>query len=480
MSASIWGPQIYTPISGAFGILLSEFSGADPTGVGDSTTAIVAALAVQATTGRLIIVDGRFRYTSTITVTTQGARFVGIGGITESASVPSRAASCFIKDFDGQGFIFAGDCQETEGVQYDCIVGKTGDNVQVIGSRWSAPSIAVTNAGRDGLRINADSGVYNTNLWHVGKIISRYNGRHGMLIDDPTGATDAGGGVCLYADMIGNGGDGIKCDNCTWNTFVNVTSQVNTGVGFRITEKSRSITVLGGDLEGNLGGAQGLIEVGSFSHTVIGAFYGAPACWTDSSGFPGKNVVAFFDSTIGASVTGSAVNVLNAAAAGPADVNLFADINSDMVATVRGTKSGTNGGTLALRTKSDGGAQVSRITIDHRGVTSILAGRVDKLVTLVYSASIAIDASVGTRYQVNVTNGSAWTLGTPTNPSAGQPITICVRNTSGGAAGAITWPTEFKMAAWTSPASGFSRSITLRYDGQFWIEESRTPADIPN
>ncbi len=102
------------------------------------------------------------------------------------------------------------------------------------------------------------------------------------------------------------------------------------------------------------------------------------------------------------------------------------------------------------------------------------------VVTLVYSATIATDAFAGNTYIITVTNGTAFTISNPTNPTTGQRITYRIRNTSGGAVGVITWGAAFKLAAWASPATAFSRSIDFEYDGTNWVEVFRTPADVPN
>ena len=103
------------------------------------------------------------------------------------------------------------------------------------------------------------------------------------------------------------------------------------------------------------------------------------------------------------------------------------------------------------------------------------------LQTPTYSASMTFDVSTGNTFLVIVTNGTAFTINAPTNPVSGQEITVTIRNASGGALGAITWPTNFKMAAWTNPANGYSRSITLYYDGTAnWYEKNRTTIDVAN
>lgn len=98
-----------------------------------------------------------------------------------------------------------------------------------------------------------------------------------------------------------------------------------------------------------------------------------------------------------------------------------------------------------------------------------------------YGTTVNIDASLGSFFTVTATNSTAFLIAAPTNGQEGQTITIRVRNTSGGALGAISWASAYKKAAFTAPANGFSRAITFEYIGAFtWVETSQTSADIPN
>lgn len=97
-----------------------------------------------------------------------------------------------------------------------------------------------------------------------------------------------------------------------------------------------------------------------------------------------------------------------------------------------------------------------------------------------YGGTVNFAANTANEFVVTPTDGNPWTAQAPTNMNAGQRITIRVVNSTGGALGAITWNAAFKMAAWTNPATGFSRAIDFQYDGTNWIEVSRTPSDVPN
>jgi len=101
--------------------------------------------------------------------------------------------------------------------------------------------------------------------------------------------------------------------------------------------------------------------------------------------------------------------------------------------------------------------------------------------TLTYGAAIATDASKGSELTITATNGTAFTVSNPTNPSVGQLLEYTIRNNAGGALGALTFDTLFKIgAAWAQPANGFSRSIGFRWNGTNWVEKYRAAADISN
>lgn len=104
-----------------------------------------------------------------------------------------------------------------------------------------------------------------------------------------------------------------------------------------------------------------------------------------------------------------------------------------------------------------------------------------KLVTPTYGANVTIDASLGGEFVITATNGTAFTINTPTNPRfTGQKIIIRVRNTSGGALGAVTMGAGFKSTISWVIANGNSRSSEFTYDGTNWIQTRITMADIPN
>jgi len=221
-------------------LAISDFSGADPTGATDSAAAINSAITAAQTTGQPIHVDGVYLHNSQIVVPDK-VRFVGYGALVSDPSL--RSKSCFVKNFNGVGFLFSGDESGTEGVQYDSAAAKTGDNVQVTGMRWNAPSICVTNSGADNLRIGkteAGASSINANAWFIGLLHSYGAVGCGMRIDHtntdtsatfPLGAPDCGVGTLVSADFRVNGSHGLSVGNSIDNWFGNIIAQNNSGHG---------------------------------------------------------------------------------------------------------------------------------------------------------------------------------------------------------------------------------------------------------
>ena len=112
------------------------------------------------------------------------------------------------------------------------------------------------------------------------------------------------------------------------------------------------------------------------------------------------------------------------------------------------------------------------------------------IVTVPYSNSMTPDLGLGSHQQINPTNNTAFTINAPlydgaamdaANPGpTGFQWTLTIRNASGGALGAATLNAALRLAAWTQPANGFSRSITFQWNGTTHVEVSRTTVDVPN
>ena len=126
--------------------------------------------------------------------------------------------------------------------------------------------------------------------------------------------------------------------------------------------------------------------------------------------------------------------------------------------------------------------EIQRSIFDLLGkVNSVGAGVMPTgISTLTYSSNVSLDASDGSVFIVTVMDTQAWALGAPANATKSQRITVMIVGHYGGAAGTLTWNSIYKMATWSMPSDGYSRSIDFVYNGTNWIEVSRTTADVPN
>lgn len=82
-------------------------------------------------------------------------------------------------------------------------------------------------------------------------------------------------------------------------------------------------------------------------------------------------------------------------------------------------------------------------------------------------------------YLYSITNATAWTMNAPTNPTTGKRFLIRIKNASGGALGAITYPGTFHFAGGAKPAepaNGQSYDVEMMYDvtDAIYVEISRS------
>jgi hypothetical protein len=100
-----------------------------------------------------------------------------------------------------------------------------------------------------------------------------------------------------------------------------------------------------------------------------------------------------------------------------------------------------------------------------------------------YGRMVAIDLSLGTSFLINATNGTGFTIASPTNAAIGQRFKVRILNSSGGELGTVTWGPAYRLAgALASPASGSNRSIEFEGNmaGTVFYEMNRNAADVPN
>lgn len=99
-----------------------------------------------------------------------------------------------------------------------------------------------------------------------------------------------------------------------------------------------------------------------------------------------------------------------------------------------------------------------------------------------YGATVTIDCKLGAFFIITVTDGVDFTISNPIGDVAGITINIMVRNTSGGAMGAVTLGSDYNIgAAFAAPATGKSRTYQFYCEDAInWTEIGRTAADVAN
>lgn len=469
-------------------------------GAADDTAAVNAAIAAASALGGAVVYfpPGDYRVTSQIVVPAR-VRLLGCGfSDVNGTGGANRGATCILRAFVGASatVLASGDDCSIDLIDFDNNTQGTGECVQVTGSRVDVGSCSYRNSGGDGLRIGkTDSGVstVNANCWSARKVIVCGNAAAGMRVDDtntsvslsyPLGAANANAGYCALVDARNNGTDGLQLGNCNDNVFSMVVSQSNTGCGIRFKTDGtnsgpRCNHILGNDCESNTGND---IQIDAATLPAAG-----PGLYNMVFGNRSVAVSSrIVDNSTGSLVMqwstnvpqrgyhfGPHANVLNLA--GNAGYWMAAGPNA-APAGIYAAPSGAADTVLRAQVHKNGGALADCWEINQFGIPQPL----NDLATVTYSASMTIDARTGHIQIISANNGTAFTINAPTNPYLGGRMTITIRNTSGGALGVATWNAIFKMAAWTQPANGNSRSIDFYYNGANWIEADRTPADIPN
>lgn len=187
------------------------------------------------------------------------------------------------------------------------------------------------------------------------------------------------------------------------------------------------------------------------------------------------------------------VRTLRFASAGSGRWDLFANSTAE--------SGGNAGSPFVIRALTDAGATIDdALTITrvaggpitlNRNLTFQAAGTrvafattgryVEAISTITYSASMTPALDLGNQQVITATNNTAFTINAPTGAGTGNRWNLMIRNTSGAGLGAATFNAVFKLgAAWTQPATGFSRSIQFVFDGTNHVEIGRTAADVAN
>lgn len=474
--------------------------GAVGDGVADDTAKIQAAIDALTTGGVIFFPVGTYLVTSQIVVPAK-VKLLGDGVASENGTGASfRGATCILRGFAGSDATVAlnGDASGMDMIDVDGNLQGTGDGVQVWGSRVHIGTISTRNNGGDGLRIGKTEvgpSTANCNFWKVDYIITCGNLKNGFRIDQtnssvsasyPLGASDCNAGYCGLVDARSNGEDGLQLGNCNDNVFANVGSQFSGGIGIHfktdgVNSGPRCNTILSNDSEANVGNDIQIdaATIPTYAPGLYNKIYGNRSVALNSRIVDNStgSMIFQWNANIGQYAFNNRIAVSNPTLNGAAVYDFYAGTGYANVVGMLGIVDGTTGGQWQLYTKRDGDTIALALSVNSRGILVQHRNYNPQNV----QPNVPVDVAAGTLVNLDVTSTSAFQINSPTNDGAdGQQLTICVKNTTGGVMGTITWGSEYKLSAWTNPATGFSRSISFFYDGTNWIEYSRTTADVPN
>lgn len=280
---------------------------------------------------------------------------------------------------------------------------------------------------------------------------------NGILADELSSAAN----TFVNPTIEGVAGDGILGKGLVNTVFINGTSQGCGGVGMRLGETPAGVlscignTVIGMDLEVNDGGDIAL-EESADANDFIGLKSGFA---TPSPGIRVKS--------------GASRNLFHGGSTGDIVVDSGAvDTTLDYVSFLGSGEGLTNNGTRTkwtrLRNISD-----NIITVDS-------ANPYQNEATQANGTTYSINAQFNQHHFIFAT-GATVTIANPTNPQAGQELTITISNISGGAL-AVTWGSSFLTNGIADPGNGGNRTYKFVYGANFgrWYLASMSPADVAN
>lgn len=216
---------------------------------GDCTAAFRAALGSGA--ALVSVPAGRFPVLAGLVVPAH-VSLVGQG----YGLLPGMGSTVLLKSGNGPALVVQGAAQVRQ-LSVDGQPGNQGDGILVLGGRSVVQDVSVFNQGRDGIKVgDTGGGKVNTNLWRLGNLICRQNGRHGLFIahEGAGRKPDVNAGLLQGIDASHNGGDGVRLSETVDNQLIGVAAQANGGVGVMLDALALGHLLLSPYCEANRGG----------------------------------------------------------------------------------------------------------------------------------------------------------------------------------------------------------------------------------
>jgi hypothetical protein len=266
--------------------------------VGDGVTDDTAAInnAISASTDKTIVFDGKFLISSTITISNRvQLLFTGAAGLAGGSQLPSS-------------YLLKKSTMTTAGLSINCAgvvvtrggvigsVGNAGNGIDILANNVTLDMVMAYLAGAIGIRIGLDSVGGNVNTVLLNRVVSSFNGSHGIYIHDASNNANA----CVFIQPFAqsNGGDGIRVGFAAVNTIVGPLVEGNTGAGLKFLSTSYDNQIFGGDIfEANTGGNL-VLDAGSTGNKFFGLPQNATGGISDLG--TNNNVIGYSNaSTIG-------------------------------------------------------------------------------------------------------------------------------------------------------------------------------------
>lgn len=370
-----------------------------------------------------------------------------------------------------------------------------GNNHEVAGNNFNNQSLPARFAGCNSLVLHANS--FETHAaTNANDVLFSNVSNAGNVVGSCTNISLQG---CTFAGDMTAAGSQLAFQGQTYN--ISAISQTNPCVvtinTVSATNPFASISS-SSDSPITINGVTGMTQINGVS-AIVTATGGVSGAWTLTLGTLNSTTFSAYVSggTVANYHTGAVVqsNCFTAVAGrgNAIDVTLlgnsFCGYNVDLtVSSGAGHYTGIHndnlGNTLlAPQNGAFGAGQPTQQTYgDARFRLAYVAGMQYKRVVVPYSASMTFDLGTGNSFDITATNGTAFTINSPNNAADGNQFTVVIRNTSGGALGAITFGASFKLAgAFVAPATGNQRSVRFEVDGGGIAHEVfRTAADVPN
>ena len=239
--------------SGCFNV---KAFGAVGNGVTDDAPAIMAAhTGLPAAGGTICFPEGTYAIGATLTFTKKVA-LSGMAAISPDDAVNTPVTILKLAALNNYAVVFAGAAalgSTMEGITVDAAPGSGGSGIRILANSVELSRVSVFDQAVDGIVIGDPGAATNCNSFVLRRVVSRGNAGNGLTVSSNNGAApNANAGTVISSAFLGNGGDGVYLNNVLFPSLIGNVYEGNTGYGLNATVVTQSLTLVGGDSEGNV------------------------------------------------------------------------------------------------------------------------------------------------------------------------------------------------------------------------------------